>query len=181
MKFIGFIIRKKPSNAAESVKETIKEPEKVPAKVILKDKVFIMYCLVLVFYMASQQTCTSWLPLFLEKDFNASNAVVAATTMSFWIGIAVMRLLSPVLLKTNKINALQTTAWGLALSFVSMIGITSHLERKLAGHRRRQLKALLAAGQRDKPCGKRKRPADRKALSVRQSADLEPEQQSRSS
>lgn len=121
---IGFVSRKNPKtelSAKESEKK--KEPVAVPVKTILKDKVFIMYCLVLVFYMASQQTCTSWLPLFLEKDFGASNAVVAATTMSFWIGIAAMRLLSPVMLKTGKINALQTTSWGLALSFVGMIGV----------------------------------------------------------
>ena len=119
--FLGFVIKAKTPQTAD-FKESIKA-ESVPAVKIFTDRRFIMYCFVIMMYMASQQTCTSWLPLFLEKDFNASNAVTAAATMSFWIGIAAMRLLSPVLLKTGKTNALHSTKWGMLVSFAAMMGI----------------------------------------------------------
>lgn len=118
---IGFFVKGKAETDEDgTVKKT---PETVPVKTILKDKTFLMYCVVLMLYMSSQQTCTSWLPLFIETDFHASNAVVAATTMSFWIGIAAMRLLASIILKSGKLDPLTTTVYGMMLSFAAMLGI----------------------------------------------------------
>lgn len=93
--------------------------EKLPAKVILRNKGFLLYCLVLMLYMASQQTCTSWLPLYIETSFYATPSMVAATMMSFWVGIACMRLIAPVLLNRG-LHPLLLTAGGMALSFIAL-------------------------------------------------------------
>lgn len=120
---IGFMIKVKH---VDIVGEDSKEEKKVvpvSVRTILSDGNFIMYCFVIMFYMASQQTCSSWLPLFVEEEFNASGSIVAATTMSFWIGIAAMRLLSPLVLKTGKLDVLESIQYGMLLSFVAMLGI----------------------------------------------------------
>ena len=120
---LGYIANSKNPKEVINI-EVEKEVQPVPTKKILSDKNFIMYCIVIMMYMASQQTCSSWLPLFIEKDFNASASLVAATTMSFWIGIAVMRLISPILLKTGKINAMESIQYGMLISFFAMLGIS---------------------------------------------------------
>ncbi|WP_320127652.1 MFS transporter [uncultured Sphaerochaeta sp.] len=94
--------------------------EKLPFKVILGDKRFLLYCLVLMFYMSSQQISASWLPLYVETAFHASPSLVAATLMSFWIGIACMRLVSPLFLSKG-IPPLLLTAGGMFLSFLTLI------------------------------------------------------------
>jgi fucose permease len=94
--------------------------EKLAVKVILQDKRFLLYCLVLMLYMASQQTCTSWLPLYIETSFRATPSMVAATMMSFWVGIACMRLSAPILLHKG-LHPLLLTVVGLAVSFLALV------------------------------------------------------------
>ncbi len=120
---IGLLIKTKHRRDIGNDSEEIKKAVPVSVRTILCDGNFIMYCLVIMLYMASQQTCSSWLPLFMEKEFDASSSIVAATTMSFWIGIAMMRLLSPAILKSGRLNALESIQYGMLLSFLSMLGI----------------------------------------------------------
>lgn len=112
----------KTGNAEAAAEEN--NVQAVPVKTLLRDRNYIMYSIVILLYMAGQQICASWLPLFVEKDFQASASVVAATTMSFWIGIATMRFLSPIILKTGKLNAMQSIQYGMMVSFATMIGIS---------------------------------------------------------
>ncbi len=118
----GFLIKSR-DNSKNGESAEVKQIETAPVKTILCDRVFMRYCLVIVFYMTSQQICSNWLPLFIEKEFNASNTLVASTTMSFWVGIAILRFLSPFLLKNKNLTALKISSWGLLVSLFSITGL----------------------------------------------------------
>jgi fucose permease len=117
----GLLQDRRKGRGAIGCKESQAKGEKLPVKTILKDKVFLRYCAVLMLYMASQQTCTSWLPLYIETSFDATPSMVATTMMSFWVGIAVMRLISPILLHKG-FHPLVLSSCGLALSFLALLG-----------------------------------------------------------
>lgn len=117
-------LRRSGRTGKDKVEREEENAEAVPIRTLLHDGNYVMYSIVILLYMAGQQICASWLPLFVEKDFQASASVVAATTMSFWIGIAAMRFLSPIILKTGKLNAMESIQYGMMASFVAMLGIS---------------------------------------------------------
>ena len=76
--------------------------------------------------MTAQQIGTNWYPYYIEISFAASDTVVAVTMMSFWIGIASMRLLSSFLLSRGfspvKLSAIGMLISGLAQVIASVSG-----------------------------------------------------------
>ncbi len=110
-----------PSRRAESEETgSDTEEEKVPVRKILSDPLYILFSLALMMYMAAQQIGTNWYPYFIEVSFNASDSAVAAAVMSFWIGIAAMRLLSSFLLARNLSPILLSSA-GMLLSCAGQV------------------------------------------------------------
>lgn len=86
------------------------------SKTILKDKIFLLYCLVLMLYMTSQQICSNWFPKYCEDTFASSPTLVAMTTFCFWSGIAIMRLSSSFIFSRMSIKPLVLSGWGMGLS-----------------------------------------------------------------
>ena len=64
-----------------------------PVLPLLKDRAFIMYTLVIMFYMGSQIICATWIPVYVETELMQSPAITATSLTVFWIGIALSRLL----------------------------------------------------------------------------------------
>lgn len=87
------------------------------ARALVRDRPFILYCLVMLCYGAAQQICASWFPFYMEKELLASPVLVATANTCFWTGIAVSRLLGSFVLGRG-VQPLRLTAWGLALSFL---------------------------------------------------------------
>lgn len=89
--------------AKENNRDKIKEREvshsvrALTSKEILSDRYFLLYCLALMLYMTSQQTCSNWFPLYMEEKFVSyrfNETIASATTLCFWTGIAIMRFVS---------------------------------------------------------------------------------------
>jgi fucose permease len=93
-----------------------------PILPILKDKAFIMYTLVIMFYMGSQIICATWIPVYVETELLASPAMTAASLTVFWIGIAISRLLmGPIMGKGGNPYAL--SIGGMFLAAVSLFAL----------------------------------------------------------
>ncbi len=64
-----------------------------PILPMLKDKAFVMYTLVIMFYMGSQIICATWIPVYVETELLQSPTITAISLTVFWIGIAISRLI----------------------------------------------------------------------------------------
>lgn len=94
--FLGFAEKRFSSKAKENKGEAQEAPSEVqvgPILPILKDKEFIMYTLVIMFYMGSQIICATWIPVYVETELMQGPAITATSLTVFWIGIAISRLL----------------------------------------------------------------------------------------
>ncbi len=93
-----------------------------PILPILKDKAFIMYTLVIMFYMGSQIICATWIPVYVETELMQSPAITGASLTVFWIGIAIARLLmGPIMGKGGNPYAL--SIGGMFLSAASLFAL----------------------------------------------------------
>lgn len=92
----------------------------VPVKIIIRNPSFIALTLSLMLYMTAQQIGSNWYPYYIETAFGASDAVVAAALMCFWIGIASMRFLSSILLSRG-FSPVKMSMAGLAVSGVGQV------------------------------------------------------------
>lgn len=89
---------------------------------ILKDKAFIMYTLVLMFYMGSQIICATWIPVYVETELFQSPAITATSLTVFWIGIAISRLLmGPIMQKGG--NPFVLSIVGMLLAAVALLAL----------------------------------------------------------
>lgn len=91
----SFILRKSDGN--ERKKEAEKAPP-VKTRVILTDPIYLLLTVSMMLYMISQQVDSNWYPYYIETSFGASASLVAGTMLSFWLGIAAIRLFSSFLL-----------------------------------------------------------------------------------
>lgn len=90
------------------------------AKALLRDRLFVLYCLLMLCYGAALQTCASWFPLYMEKELLARPILVATANTCLWTGVAVSRLLGSFVLGRG-VEPLRFTAWGLLVSFLGQI------------------------------------------------------------
>jgi fucose permease len=78
---------------------------------VLKSRNFILYTLALMLYMGSQQICATWIPVYTELELLQSPAIVGTSLTFFWVGIAISRLLSGLILQRG-FKPLPLTLWG---------------------------------------------------------------------
>ena len=98
-------------------KEVLSKIKAFTSKEILSNKLFLLYCFALMLYMTSQQTCSNWFPLYMEEKFTSYETIASATTLCFWSGIAIMRLLSGFILDKG-FSPLKMCIVGMGLSGV---------------------------------------------------------------
>lgn len=82
---------------------------------LLKNKSFVLYTLTLMLYMGSQQICTTWIPVYVEVELFQSPAIVGTSLTVYWVGIAISRLVSGLILKRG-FKPLSLTLWGLLIA-----------------------------------------------------------------
>lgn len=103
-------------------KEAPPEVQAGPITPLLKDKAFIMYTLVLMFYMGSQIICSTWIPVYVETELLQPPAITATSLTVFWIGIAISRLLmGPIMNKGG--NPFTLSIAGMILAGVTLFAL----------------------------------------------------------
>ncbi|HLW22107.1 MAG TPA: MFS transporter, partial [Sphaerochaetaceae bacterium] len=92
-----------------------------PIRILLKDKAFILYTLVILFYMGSQVVCAAWIPVYVETELGQSASVTGTSLTVFWIGTAASRLLvGPIMGRGG--SPFTLSIWGMFLAGISLIG-----------------------------------------------------------
>lgn len=99
-----------------------------PILPLLKDRAFIMYTLVIMFYMGSQIICATWIPVYVEMELLQSPAITATSLTVFWIGIAISRLLMGFVMQRG-VNPFTLSISGMILAGLSLFALpfTTHI------------------------------------------------------
>ena len=108
---VSQLIRPK-KGAQTKAEEPIQTESNIP---LLKNKNFILYTLALMLYMGSQQICATWIPVYTEVELLQSPAIVGTSLTVFWVGVAISRLISGVLLQRG-FKPLPLTLWGFIIA-----------------------------------------------------------------
>ena len=112
----------------EGAIEAPSEVQAGPILPLLKDKAFIMYTLVIMFYMGSQIICATWIPVYVELELLQPPAITATSLTVFWIGIAISRLLmGPIMHKGGNPFALSIAGMILAGLTLLALPFTTHI------------------------------------------------------
>jgi len=110
----------------QSTKTRDMEPTKDavgPIILLLKDRAFILYTLVIMLYMGSQVVCAAWIPVYVETELGQSASITGTSLTVFWIGTALSRLIvGPIMSRGAKPFTL--SIWGMLLAGVSLVGAT---------------------------------------------------------
>jgi len=110
----------------QSTKTRDMEPTKDavgPIILLLKDRAFILYTLVIMLYMGSQVVCAAWIPVYVETELGQSASITGTSLTVFWIGTALSRLIvGPIMNRGAKPFTL--SIWGMLLAGVSLVGAT---------------------------------------------------------
>lgn len=93
-----------------------------PILPLLKDRAFIMYTLVIMFYMGSQIICATWIPVYVEMELLQSPAITATSLTVFWIGIAISRLLMGFVMQKGA-NPFALSISGMVLAGLSLFAL----------------------------------------------------------
>lgn len=91
---------------------------------LLKDRAFIMYILVIMFYMGSQIICATWIPVYVEMELQQSPAITATSLTVFWIGTAISRLLMGFVMQRGT-NPFALSISGMVLAGLSLFALPS--------------------------------------------------------
>lgn len=115
--------RKRDAQHLSGVRTQRPEIQAGPILPVLRDKAFIMYTLVIMFYMGSQVVCAAWIPVYVETELAQPAAITAASLTVFWIGTAVSRLIiGPVMHHGGKPFTLSIA--GMLLAGLTLVGAT---------------------------------------------------------
>ncbi len=114
---------KKKAERLEQGNQAVEEVQVGPIGALLKDKAFILYTLVIMFYMGNQIVCSAWIPVYVETELAQPAAITATSLTVFWIGTAISRLIiGPVMNKGGKPFLLSII--GMLLAGLSLVGVT---------------------------------------------------------
>ncbi|NLL24672.1 MAG: MFS transporter [Spirochaetales bacterium] len=110
----------------QSKKKRDAEPTKDavgPITLLLKDRAFILYTLVIMFYMGSQVICATWIPVYVETELGQSASITGTSLTVFWIGTALSRLIVGPIMNRGA-NPFTLSIWGMFLAGISLVGAT---------------------------------------------------------
>ncbi|HOE90167.1 MAG TPA: MFS transporter [Sphaerochaeta sp.] len=110
----------------QSKKKRDAEPTKDvvgPITLLLKDRAFILYTLVIMFYMGSQVICATWIPVYIETELGQSASITGTSLTVFWIGTALSRLIVGPIMNRGA-NPFTLSIWGMFLAGISLVGAT---------------------------------------------------------
>jgi len=110
----------------QSKKKRDAEPTKDavgPITLLLKDRAFILYTLVIMFYMGSQVICATWIPVYVETELGQSASITGTSLTVFWIGTALSRLIVGPIMNRGA-NPFTLSIWGIFLAGISLVGAT---------------------------------------------------------
>ncbi len=94
-----------------------------PISILLKDRAFILYTLVIMFYMGSQVVCAAWIPVYVETELGQSASITGTSLTVFWIGTALSRLIVGPIMNWGA-RPFTLSIWGMFLAGISLIGAT---------------------------------------------------------
>ena len=115
--------RKRKSENTQNDKQSATGVQTGPISVLLKDRAFIMYTLVIMFYMGSQIVCAAWIPVYVETELAQPAAITATSLTVFWVGTAISRLIiGPIMNKGGEPYTLSIL--GMFLAGLSLVGAT---------------------------------------------------------
>ena len=110
--------RSQQRRAAEPTKDSVG-----PISLLLKDRAFILYTLVIMFYMGSQVVCAAWIPVYVEMELGQSASITGTSLTVFWIGTALSRLIVGPIMNWGA-SPFTLSIWGMFLAGISLVGAT---------------------------------------------------------